>query len=194
MARALQLSCGEPRLTAPGQTTGGEPPERENTVKKILSIVAAALSLAAAPLHAQSGHESMAGHDMKKMSGDRHGTKVREAKVEGFTLEYYLIDMREMAGSKAHTGTEQGTEAMKSHHLMSYVTAADGKAVVDAQVGYLVAGAAGAEQKATAMFMDGGYGADVELSPQGPDTVTVQAVVGAQTLVDEFVHPQPKQP
>jgi hypothetical protein len=163
-------------------------------VKKILSIAAAVLTLAAAPSYAQSGHGSMEGHDMKKMEGARHGTKIRDVKVEGFRLEYYLIDMKEMAGSKEHMGHEMGMAKMKSHHLMSYVTAADGKAVVDAKVGYLVAGAAGAEQKVMAMVMDGGYGADVELSPQGPDKVTVKAVVGAKTLVDEFVHPQPKQP
>ncbi|HEY6000339.1 MAG TPA: hypothetical protein VI078_13705 [bacterium] len=142
---------------------------------------------------AQSGHESMAGHDMKKMEGNRHGTRIREAKVEGFTIEYYLIDMREMAKSQEHMGHETGMAKMKSHHLMTYVTGADAKPVTDAKVGYLIVGAGGAEQKAMAMAMDGGYGADVDLTAAGPDKVTVKIVAGAKTLLDEFTYPVPKQ-
>jgi hypothetical protein len=75
---------------------------------------------------------------------------------------------------------------MKSHHLMVYLTAPDGAPVAGARVGYLVRGPGGSEQKTMAAFMEGGYGADLELKAPGAYEITTRAVDGGKNLVDTF--------
>ena len=76
---------------------------------------------------------------------------------------------------------------MKSHHLMVYITAPDGKPIGEAKVGYMVTGPAG-EQKTMAGAMNGGFGADVDLKGKGAYKVVLKAVVGEKTLNDELTY------
>jgi hypothetical protein len=135
-------------------------------------------------------HGSMGGMDMSAAKAaapsERHGKSIREAKVEGFKLEYYLLDMNDMMKTMPMTGMDMSK--MKSNHLMVYVTMPDGMAVTDAKAGYLVIGPDKAEQKAMTMAMSGGFGADVDLKVSGAYKITAKIVTGGKTLVDEFSH------
>lgn len=143
-------------------------------------------SLASAMDHGAMGGHKMGGEAKSAGAATRHGTEIREAKVEGYKLEYNLIDAKEMM--KNMPMKDMDMSKMKSHHLMVYVAGPDGKIVTEGKVGYLVAGPDKAEQKTMAMFMDGGFGADVELKAKGAYKVTTKAVVGEKTLVDEFTY------
>ena len=115
---------------------------------------------------------------------ERHGQKIREAKVQGYQLEYNLIDMREaMSGMKEHDMAK-----MKSHHLMVYLKGPDGKYAQDAKVGFSLTGPDGKDQKTMAMSMGEGFGADIDLKAKGTYRIKTKAVVGNKTLTDEFTY------
>jgi hypothetical protein len=116
----------------------------------------------------------------------RHGKQIRAARVAGYKVEYYLLELAETM--KNPTMKDMDTGKMKSHHLMAYVTSPEGKAVQDVQVGYLLRGPLQGEQKSMAMFMDGGYGADVDLKGTGACHITTKVLVGDKTLVDKFTY------
>jgi hypothetical protein len=136
--------------------------------------------------HGSMGGMNMGGEAKAGAASERHGKQVREAKVDGYKLEYFLIDMKESMKGMPMQGHDMSK--MKSHHLMVYLAGPDGKAVTEGKVGYLVAGPDKAEQKTMAMFMDGGFGADVDLKAKGAYKVTTKAVVGDKTLVDDFTY------
>lgn len=163
------------------------------------TLAPVALSLALVlPARGQSGHDmkgmdhgSMKGMDHGAVkgtdhgtaaAGERHGRKIREAKVEGHVLEYYLIDAAEMMKGKPMEGHDMSR--MKSHHLMLFI-AGPGGPVTGAKVGFKVEGPSG-EQKAMAMAMEGGYGADVDLKAPGVHEIKTKAVAGETTLIDAF--------
>ena len=160
------------------------------TIRSLLTLtLGAALalpSLAGAMDHGSMGGHSMGGGAKAAGAAPRHGKEIREAKAEGYKLEYNLIDMAEMMKGTSMKHTDMSK--MKSHHLMVYLAGPDGKAVADAKVGYLIAGPGDAEQKTMAMFMDGGFGADVDLKAKGTYKVKTKAVAGEKTLVDEFTY------
>ena len=112
------------------------------------------------------------------------GTEVRSAKADGYTFRYELIDM--LAGMKDHQGHDMSK--VKSHHLMVYVTDPEGKTVRQAKVGYLVTGPDKAEQKVMAMFMEGGFGADIDLKVKGAYKVLTKLAAGDKTVKDEFTY------
>jgi hypothetical protein len=166
-------------------------------MKNTLRTLAAStlvLALAAPSLAADAGHGSMKGMDhgsMKGMEMKEHGQHaaewgpaIHESSVEGYTITYHLMDnraaMAKMGDMKGHDMSQ-----MKSHHLMVFIAAADGKRVEEAKVGYKVEGPSG-EQKTMAMAMKGGFGADVELGAKGTYEIKTKAVVGDKSLVDEF--------
>lgn len=129
---------------------------------------------------------------------------IHEADINGYHFVYQLIDMKEKM--KAMKGMEHQMEGMKgmehqmegmtgTHHLMVFIKTAQGEPVVADKVGFLVTGP-GEDQKMMTMGMDGGYGADINLSLPGEYSVKTKAIIGGQSLVDSFTYtikePQPK--
>jgi len=110
--------------------------------------------------------------------------------VDGYVLSYRLIDMMEkmkqMEGGKGLSMPGHDMSQMKSHHLMLSVTAPDGSLLSKGKAGYMISGPAESIQKAMAMFMDGGYGADVDLQAQGPYTVKTKIMAGNKQMMDSF--------
>jgi hypothetical protein len=168
----------------------------EKMKKLILAI--AALSLAAPVLAQDHGghgpkagkdHGSMAGMDHSKM--ERRGTKIRDAKVEGYRLEYYFMDMKEMMEGMKAMGMQMKEHTdmskMKTHHVMVFITGPDGKLVDHARVGFKVEGPGG-EQRTMAAPMMGGHGADADFKSKGKYKLTMKTVAGEKTIEDEFSH------
>lgn len=152
-------------------------------MKKIISTLATTLLLTLPVLsgamdHGHSSMSGMEGTEKGAKTAGRHGTQIREAKVEGYKFEYYLIDMKEMMKG-------MDMSKMKSHHLMVYVTRPDGKLVEDAKVGFKVAGP-GEEQKVMAMAMSGGYGSDIDFKAKGAYQVAAKVADKDKALIDEF--------
>jgi hypothetical protein len=135
----------------------------------------------------------MGGHDMGKggkmgdMDHSGHmGDMVHESKSGMYKIAYHLIDnMAQMAkmDKKMDMSEHKG---MKSNHLMTYFVGHDGKNTTGGKVGYMIVGPDGAKQKAMAMGMKGGYGADVDLKAKGQYTIKTKAVFGEDTVMDEF--------
>ncbi|MDE0207595.1 MAG: hypothetical protein OXP66_16400 [Candidatus Tectomicrobia bacterium] len=129
-------------------------------------------------------------HDMHQMepmdqmdhSGHR-GANIHNSSVDGHSLAYHLIDLREKMKDM-----EDMPEMQATHHMMMYVVGPDGAPVAEAQVGYLVIGPDGNRQRLMAMGMQDGFGADVDFKAAGTYTVRTKAVAGDTTLLDEFAY------
>ena len=129
-------------------------------------------------------------HDMHQMeqmdqmdhSGHR-GANIHNSSVDGHSLAYHLIDLREKMKDM-----EDMPEMQATHHMMMYVVGPDGAPVADAKVGYLVIGPDGNRQRLMAMGMQDGFGADVDFRAAGTYTVRTKAVAGDTTLLDEFAY------
>lgn len=142
--------------------------------------------------HGSHGSTPMAGGygEHTGMDHSQHeGKNIRNAVINGYKLAYHLIDMQQkMAAMKDKAKAPEA--GMKSHHLMVYVQAGDGKKVTDAQTGFLVVGADGENQKAMAMAMGGGYGADLYFK-RGDNTIKTKIVIAGNKLIDEFTFKMP---
>jgi hypothetical protein len=157
------------------------------TVRALLTLslgLVVALPAFAAMEH--KGHGEMKMEHKEHGSKERLGQKIREAKVEGYELEYYLIDAMEMMKGKPMEGHDMSK--MKSHHLMVCIEDVSSKYVTAGRVGYQVVGPDKAEQKTMTMFMDYGFGADVDLKAKGTYKIKTKAVIGDKTLTDEFTY------
>ena len=152
----------------------------------------ALLALATAPYAAAIDHSQM---DHSKMG---HGTaaaaepastnvEIRTAVVSGYTLTYTLIDVKKQMAASAAPMTHDMTK-IKSHHLMVNPVAPDRKPVTGGKAGYLVVQPDKVKVQAMAMLMEGGFGADLDLLVKGDYKITAKIVLGATTLVDEFVY------
>ena len=109
--------------------------------------------------------------------------------VNGYQLRYQFIDMKEKM-----KGMEHPMEGMTAtHHLMVYITNAQGESVTAEKVGYLITGPDGKEQKVMTMGMSGGYGSDIDLSLPGEYTIKTKAIMVDQTPMDSFSY-QASQP
>jgi len=128
--------------------------------------------------------EEMRTHDMPMEHGGHKENRIRETNINGFHLSYHLINMqipiKDMKGLKPVV-PEKGT-----HHLMLYIRDAEGKNMDSAQVGYQIIRPDGEKQNVMAMAMSGAYGADIHLTQPGEHTIHCKAVVGGNTLLDEF--------
>lgn len=113
--------------------------------------------------------------------------EIRKVVVKGHTLTYALIDMKQMMAASTMP-MSHGTGQMKSHHLMVNPVGPDGKSVAAGKVGYLVVQPDKTEIKTMAMWMDGGFGADVDLIAKGEYKITCKIALADTTLVDEFVY------
>ena len=128
-------------------------------------------------------------HDMEMMKTQAQGETmamevVRVHTLEGVKLTYQLIDMKarmaKMEGMKGMEGK------MASHHLMLEVKKAGGGAVAGVSVGFKVTAPDGTVQKAMAMHMKGGHGADVDMAQKGTYQVAVKIGVGSRIIRDSF--------
>jgi hypothetical protein len=152
------------------------------------------ITLALVAFMAVPAFAAMDGHAMKgdkKMDHSGHmGMRIHESSVDGYMLAYHMIDNKaQMAKMKDMKGMKMGDmKDMKSHHLMSYIVGSDGKKVEGAKVGYMVTGPDGTVQKAMAMGMKGGYGADVDFSHKGAYTIKTKAKIGDKKVVDSFTY------
>jgi len=107
--------------------------------------------------------------------------------VNGYQLEYKFIDLKEkMAKMKGMDHSMEGMTA--THHLMVYIKNAKGETVEADKVGFLISGPDGKDQKAMAMGMSGGYGADINLLEPGDYTVKAKAMMGDEKLIDSFTY------
>ncbi len=114
---------------------------------------------------------------------------IYEANIDGYHFVYKLIDMKAKMKNMKDMGIHHDMEKMTAtHHLMLFIKNAKGDAVEADKVGYLITGPDGKDQKAMAMGMSGGYGADVTLSQPGDYTVKTKAIIGGQNLMDSFTY------
>jgi hypothetical protein len=149
--------------------------------KYILLIFITVLCLFALSAYAA---EEMKSHDMQMPNSGQTGRLIREANIEGYRFSYHLIDMQ--AQMKNMEGMQHNMQEMSTHHLMLNIYDAEGKTIDSAQVGYLIIGSDGSEQKVMTMGMSGAYGADINLPKPGEYTIKCKAVVGEKKLLDEF--------
>ncbi|MFP4226058.1 MAG: hypothetical protein ACLFRF_04950 [Desulfobacterales bacterium] len=147
---------------------------RHNTTAFIICLVFM-ISLAL-PIGAQ---EEMDHGDMSHGSHD--GELIRETTVKGYGLSYRLIDMQARMKDMADMPEMDAT-----HHLMLYIHPPAGKSIESPKVGFLVEGPNGKPQKAMAMAMAGGFGADLDLSEKGDYTIKSKAVFAEVKLIDGF--------
>lgn len=107
--------------------------------------------------------------------------------VDGYQLEYEFIDIREKIKDMAQMGHSM-SDMTATHHLMVFIKNAQGKEVVADQAGFLIKGPDGKEQKAMAMSMSGGHGADIDLSTPGEYAIKTKAVADDVKLIDSFTY------
>ncbi len=119
-----------------------------------------------------------------------HGAMIREAKLEGFSLHYHLLDWKErnllMKGMEGMDMPGMDRSGKATHHLLLYIGGADGKNPAPAKVGFQITAPDGSVQKTLTMGMQGGYGADVAMPVKGTYGIKMKADLGEKTLVDEF--------
>ncbi|PLX46495.1 MAG: hypothetical protein C0609_00445, partial [Deltaproteobacteria bacterium] len=127
--------------------------------------------------------------DHEMAHSDQMGDMIHKSTVNHHQLAYHLINnKKQMESMKDMKGMSMAGDAaqMKSHHLMVYPLDDAGKPLTGSKTGYLVTSPSGAQQKAMAMEMKGGYGADVDLTEKGTYKVTVKIVKGDTQIVDNF--------
>ncbi|MFU8857891.1 MAG: hypothetical protein ACNA8S_12930, partial [Deferrisomatales bacterium] len=135
-----------------------------------------------------AGHGAPKSHDVDHR--EHMGDEIHESTVEGFGFYYHLIDnvaqMEAMSEQMKESMKGHDMSQMKPHHLMLYVLDPDGKPVTDARLGYLIRGPGEQEQRTMAAFMEGGFGADVDLEAPGTYQITTRVVAAGKNLVDTF--------
>lgn len=131
--------------------------------------------------------DDMQSHDMNAGTPATHtGKLIRETDVTGYHLSYHLIELQ--AQSNDMKGMQHDMKQISAHHLMLYIQDAEGKSIGSAQVGFLIVGPDGSEQKIMAMEMGDGYGANVNLSKPGDYAIKSKAVFADKKLLDEFTY------
>ena len=160
-------------------------------MKKVNSVIIMTVAAFFA-LTVQAYAKEAGGHDHGSHSMDHSGhtgENIHNSEKDSYRLAYHLIDMKaQMAAMKDH-GHAKSMENMDiTHHLMVYITDADGNNVTDAKVGYLVINPDGTKQKVMCMAMKGGFGADISLKQKGAYTIKTKAVSGDKRIMDTFRH------
>ena len=120
----------------------------------------------------------------------RAGEKIHVSQLQGHQFEYWLIEYPasfvEQQRNKNKTKKTTAPAPLRTHHLMVYITNAEGKPVTKALVGFLLVNPDGTKQKMMAAAMTDGFGADIDLSSSGPYTFKAKAVQGEQKFLDAF--------
>ena len=155
---------------------------------KIMSMIMFAAFLLTNNVYAMDKHDHAKG--TKEVDHSAHsGENIHNAKKDGFTLAHHLIDMKaQMAAMKDNPHTHDSGKMEMTHHLMVYLTDADGNPVKEAKVGYLVVNPDGTKQKLMCMHMKGGFGSDINLTQKGTYTVTTKALSGDTKIMDQFFY------
>lgn len=137
----------------------------------------------------------------EEATGSPTGVKIREVSGAGYKFEYFLLALNT-------SGTGEALNSDATHHLMIYITGPDGKPIEDATVSFEVTGRGAAQQLTLTRYargsrrnsssarvltwtpkgvpMEGGYGADLRLTPKGPYSIRTTASFGDRMLSDEF--------
>ena len=156
---------------------------------KLSGVIAfAIIAIIAMPAFAGKGGHGSGDNEMDHTG--HVGKSIHESEVDDFQLAYHTIDNKEqMKKMKDMKGMKMGDHKdMKSHHLMVYIVGHDGHKFEGGKVGFMVEGPDGKQQKAMAMFMKGGYGADVDLAQKGSYTIKTKAQNGDKKVIDSFTY------
>lgn len=116
----------------------------------------------------------------------RLGVHIQTSNLDKVRFEYNLLEMKKAAVAKMEMDHSAGT--LKSQHLMLFAADKMGKAISGAKVGYQVTGPDGKIQRAIAMAMTAGYGADVEMTAKGKYEVKTKLVKDDLQVVDTFTY------
>ena len=117
------------------------------------------------------------------MDMNHGGDAIRTATVDGTTLTYQLIDMRE---SMKKMGHDHAMGDMATHHLMVYAKGPDGP--VKGKAGFSITGPDGKTKNTMCMAMGDGFGADIHLTGQGTYTIKTKVAGQGKSLMDEFTY------
>ncbi len=155
-------------------------------LSEIMTMMLLAVFFLANPVYAMDQHDH--GQGMEGMDHSAHtGENIHNSKQAEYTLAYHLIDMKaQMDAMKAHAQSHDAMNMDMTHHLMVYLTDANGNPVKDAKVGYLVVNPDGTKQKLMCMHMKGGFGADINLKQKGAYTIKTKALSGDKKIMDQF--------
>ena len=149
-------------------------------MKKTILIMAISMFIGLSPVFAAS-----AGH------GHAMGQMLRQSTVDGYGFMYHVLDMAERAVMmKGMEGMEMPGMSKSpdiTNHLMVYINDPGGNPV-SGKIGFLITGPDGKEQKTLTMGMHDGYCADVSFKEKGIYKIKTKAVIGVNTLLDEFSH------
>ncbi|MBU0970479.1 MAG: hypothetical protein KKC20_07520 [Proteobacteria bacterium] len=152
------------------------------------SIVRVSLSLIFAVLMAQFAFATSGNKTMP--DSDKFGDLIHESIVDGYSLSYYFMDLRQQAAaekSKATSAHGSHTKEMdKPHHIMVYIMDSNQKQVSKGKIGFLIKDAGDKKQTAMGMFMSNGFGATADMKKKGIYTITTKAVLGDKKLMDRF--------
>ena len=153
---------------------------------KIMTMILFAVFILTNNVYAMDKHDH--GKGTEGIDHSSHtGENIHNSKKEGYTLAYHLIDMKaQMAAMKEHAQAHGSEKMDMTHHLMVYLTDADGDQVKDAKVGYLVVNPDGTKQKLMTMHMKGGFGSDINLKQKGTYTIKTKALSGNTKIMDQF--------
>ncbi len=132
---------------------------------------------------------SFAGMDMGGMkmgemkSSDMAVKNIKNVTSRGYKFEFNLIDMKMKMKKK---GMEMDMGGM-SHHLMVFVKdEKSGAKITDAKVKFKIFAPNGDESQAMAMLMNGGYGADVNMSEKGKYGIACMVKIGDKKELVKF--------
>lgn len=165
-------------------------------MKYLTLIIISLFCITSASFAMDKGHESH-GH------GDSHriGERFHETQKDGYTLSYYLMDLREQTKSDAAAhgshdshdshdsyGGHGQKEMDKPHHIMVYITDKKHHTVEKAKVGFLIKGGAKGTQKIMGMYMSQGFGITADMKEKGIYTITTKALIGDDTVMDSFAY------
>lgn len=164
--------------------------------RRFSTVLVSGIALAAVGAGCAVAQPAGSGVKMRDAAtGAPAGENIRQATVEGYRLEYYLLDLPGAAAARGPT-----------HHLMLYLAGPDGTPIQDAKVVYRVSSPGGPRPEVTAFYakgrrvtragadgaggvaMEGGYGADITLGDRAGYRVATQVAAGAVTLRDEFAY------
>ena len=149
-------------------------------MKKTILIMAISMFIGLSPVF-----EASAGH------GHAMGQMLRQSTVDGYGFMYHILDMAErndmMKGMEGMEMPGMSKNPDITNHLMVYINDPGGKSV-SGKIGFSITGPDGKVQKTLTMGMNDGYGADVSFKEKGVYKIKTKAVIGGNTLLDEFSH------
>jgi hypothetical protein len=168
-----------------GNYLTGEPMKKLN---KIMTVILFTVFILTSNGYAKDTHDH--GHGAEGIDHSaRTGENIHNSEKKGYTLAYHLIDMKaQMAAMKEHAEAHGSGKMDMTHHLMVYLTDADGNFVKDAKVGYLIVNPDGTKQKLMCMPMKGGFGSDISLKQKGTYTIKTKALSADQKIMDQFTY------